>query len=91
MSVSRISDLAAEVSRSTAILDEHLSKNDLPQPSFDPDAPIDAFGGAPDHIESARNNAIEACIELQQLLGGNVNVMIPDVRAILLHAPSNGD
>ncbi|KAF2092951.1 S-adenosyl-L-methionine-dependent methyltransferase [Rhizodiscina lignyota] len=84
--MSRLNDLAAEIAKSTEEVSEYFSTNNLPQPSFEISAPIDAFATAPSDIQNARTKAIEASIELQQLLNGNVNVMIPDTNASSMRA-----
>jgi hypothetical protein len=80
MASSRIQLLADEIGKSTALVDQYLQDNQLPQPSFEPEAPTNAFGNAPSEIQEARDRVIEASIELQQLLAGNFNLLAPTVR-----------
>jgi hypothetical protein len=78
----RITELAEIIASETAILNRYLGSNGLPEPSFSPDAPIDAFGSSPD-IQKAKSNVIEATIELRQLLEGPVKLLLPEVSHVM--------
>ena len=74
---SRITELATLVSANTAKVEDYLRSNNLPFPSFDVDGPVD-LKLSPE-IDSARVAAIEASIELQELLQGPVEALKPMV------------
>jgi hypothetical protein len=78
MTSPRIAELAEIVASQTAVLTHYLRSNDLPEPSFASDAPIDAFGSSPD-IQKAKSSVVEATIELRQLLEGPVKLLLPEV------------
>ena len=69
MSSSRITELAALVQANTAKVDGYLRERDLPFPSFDEDGPVD-FKIESDEIQKARTVAMEASLELYDLLLG---------------------
>lgn len=81
MAPSRIAELASIIASKTAKVDEYLQSHDRPSPSFDVDCPPD-LGIPPDatEIEEARMEAIEASIELQELLQGPASLLRPIVR-----------
>lgn len=69
-------------------MDSYLQSHSYPQPSFAVDAPTQLLpldANNPD-IEEARIAAIEASIELQQLLQGPKSLLSPTVRqAVVCH------
>ncbi|KAL9119188.1 MAG: hypothetical protein Q9187_004259 [Circinaria calcarea] len=69
MSSSRITELAALVQASTAKVDGYLRERHLPFPSFDEDGPVDLKIES-DEIQKARTTAMEASLELYDLLLG---------------------
>ena len=69
MSSSRITELAALVQANTAKVDGCLRERHLPFPSFDEDGPVD-FKIESKEIEKARTAAMEASLELHDLLLG---------------------
>ena len=69
MAMSKILELANIIQTNTAKLDAYLHENHLPSPSFDEDGPID-FGIKSPDAEGARTAAIEAGMELNDLLLG---------------------
>lgn len=77
---SRIAELSAIISTNTAKVDEYLKSHSLPSPSFGEDHPAD-LGIPPDAVEidNARNVALEASIELQDLLQGPASLLRPIV------------
>lgn len=81
MASSDIVRLAGLITASTNILDGHLKVHNLPPPSFDVDGPIE-FGMLAEHpeIERARTTAIEASMELSDLLQGPIALLRPSVR-----------
>ena len=76
----RITELAAIISSNTAKIVEYLRSQNLPQPSFDLNAPIQPIPDAPPEIEEAQTLAVEASLELQQLLQGGDSLILPEVR-----------
>lgn len=80
MSSTRIAELATSVSTNTAKVDEYLKSHSRPSPSFDVDHPAD-LGIPPEaiDIDNARKAALEASIELQDLLQGPTSLLRPVV------------
>lgn len=76
---SRIVELATRILATTTKVDGHLRSNNLLQPSFDIDGPLDLDIKSPE-VEAARISAIEASIELQDLLLGPTMLLRPMVR-----------
>jgi hypothetical protein len=69
--LSLLSSLAADVSKNAAILNEYLQKENLPQPSFSEDAPIDFLPSADDQVViDARVALVSAAKDLHQLAVG---------------------
>ena len=65
---SRIAELAAAVAQHTQKIDNFLTANRLPYPSFDTHGPADL--GLPPEIEQSRIAALQASQELNDLLQG---------------------
>lgn len=82
---SRITHLANIISTQTALIDNHLKSNNLPQPSFNPDAPTEPIKQATAEIKRAQRDVIEATIELRQLLEGPMKLVLPEVCLYLSH------
>ena len=80
MGTSRIGELVALISTNTAKVETYLQAHGLPSPSFDVDAPND-LGIPPDAtaVDDARRAALEASIELQDLLQGSTSLLRPVV------------
>ncbi|KAG8527118.1 uncharacterized protein KY384_008547 [Bacidia gigantensis] len=78
MKTSRVSQLVCSISSNTATVEAYLESQGLPSPSFNVDAPRD-LGIPPDanDIEDARRAALEATIELQDLLQGPTALLRP--------------
>lgn len=76
---SRIIRLAQLISSKTSVIDDYLQRNNLPQPTFDIDGPLDPIKDATDEIQNAKINVIEAAIELRQLLEGPMKCILPEV------------
>lgn len=74
---SRIAELAGAILSNTTKIQEYLRSNELPFPSFDEDAPIDLK--LPPDLNDARIKALEASIELQDLLQGPDQLLLPVV------------
>jgi hypothetical protein len=69
--LSLLSILAADVSKNAAILNEYLQANNLPQPSFSEDAPIDFLPSTNDQgVNDARVALASAAKDLHQLAIG---------------------
>lgn len=64
-----ITELASTIGETITILNNHLTKNSLPTPSFDVDGPP-TYPPLPDEITAARNAALAASHELHCLLLG---------------------
>lgn len=75
--VSRIAELATQISSNTQKIDEYLAANSLPFPSFEEDGPVQLNLSA--EIESARSTVLNASIELQALLKGPDELLRPIV------------
>lgn len=66
-----IKDLALIISKNTAVVEQYLSLNDLPHPSFGVDAPGGSLVPRDDvDIEAARLAVIEATSKLHDLMLG---------------------
>ena len=87
MQATRIAELSAIISSNTLKVDEYLKTHGRPSPSFDVDAPCD-LGIPPEavEIEQSRRAALEASLELSDLLQGPTSLLRPVVR-ILQHGP----
>ena len=79
---SRITELATLISTHTDAVEHYLQSNGLHLPSFNVDGPVQ-LGIQDPKIEAARLAAIEASIELHDLLMGPVALTRPEVSAIL--------
>lgn len=69
MADNRIVQLAREIINNTTKVDAHLNGKGLPSPSFHEDGPVD-FGIQSEEISRARENAVDASLELHNLLLG---------------------
>jgi hypothetical protein len=79
---SRIAELSEAIATHSRMVDDYLSKNSLPQPSFDADGPVDF--NLPPEIEESRAKVLAATQELNDLLQGPRNLIFNhEVRAIL--------
>lgn len=79
MRSTRIADLAAQIQENTAKVDKYLRSNGLPSPSFDEDGPVD-FRIEDEDVQNARETALDASLELHQLLLGPAMCLRPVVR-----------
>jgi hypothetical protein len=71
MGVPRIVELAARIASNTSKVSDYLVANNLPQPSFDVDAPL--YGAVPKNepeIEALRLSVLEDTAELRDLMLG---------------------
>lgn len=75
---SKIIQLAQQILSNTEKVSEHLQSHSLPQPSFDINGPLDFDIKIPS-VEAARLSAIEASMELQDLLIGPTMILRPVV------------
>jgi hypothetical protein len=57
MNAARITQLATIISTQTSLISDYLCANDISQPSFEPNAPIDVV---PACLESARSAVLDA-------------------------------
>ena len=89
MRATRIAELSAIISSNTSKVDEYLKAQGKPSPSFDVDAPGD-LGIPPEavEIEQSRKAALEASLELSDLLQGPTSLLRPVVR-ILPQGPNH--
>ncbi|KAF2734829.1 putative O-methyltransferase [Polyplosphaeria fusca] len=78
MSTSRILHLAQIIAAQTALVDEHISNSGVAAPSFEADAPIEPIQKSNAEVERARVSAVEASIELRQLLEGPIKLILPE-------------
>ena len=80
MLISDIARLARLIVDNTTLLDNHLQAHNIPQPSFHEDGPV-GFGSLGEHpeVEEARKKALEACLELSDLLQGPLALLLPTV------------
>ncbi|CAG8956540.1 hypothetical protein HYFRA_00003929 [Hymenoscyphus fraxineus] len=86
-STSRILELSTIISTNTQKIDTYLLVNDLPQPSFQEHGPLKVLpDGSPPELEQARIEAVEASIELQQLLQGPDSLLTPTINSTALTA-----
>ncbi|CAG8978096.1 hypothetical protein HYALB_00000768 [Hymenoscyphus albidus] len=86
-STSRILELSTIISTNTQKIDTYLLVNDLPQPSFQEYGPLKVLpDGSPPELEQARIDAVEASIELQQLLQGPDSLLTPTINSTALTA-----
>ncbi|KAG9231199.1 putative O-methyltransferase [Amylocarpus encephaloides] len=88
-STSRIVELSNIISHGTAQIDVYLRENNLAQPSFEEHARLSALPeNAPAHLQQAHAAAIEASLELQQLLRGVDSLLMPSTDPTSLTAIS---
>lgn len=73
---SSITDLAAQISENTAIIEHYLRSNELPLPSFLPNGPVNMEIQSND-VEEARIAAIGASMDILDLLQGPVACLRP--------------
>ena len=78
MAHTRIADLAAQIRDNTLKVDHYLQSKDLPSPSFHVDGPVD-FQIEDGEIQKAREMALDASLELHQLLLGPTMCIRPVV------------
>ena len=78
MALTRIAELAGQIRDNTAKVDEYLQSEGLPSPSFDEDGPVD-FKIEDKNVQFAREAAIDASLELHQLLLGPALCLRPVV------------
>ena len=76
---SRIVELAKQILINVNDVNEFLEANSLAQPSFHVDGPVD-FNIKSADVEASRMAAIEATMELQDLLLGPTMLLRPIVR-----------
>ena len=83
-SPSRISELADIISTNTQKINDYLQTHNLPQPSFAVNGPVQPIPLDVQGLQEARTLAVEASIELQQLLQGVDKLLFPEVKASVL-------
>ena len=74
VSNSRILELASIIAENTTKVDQYLTANDLPKPSFEITAPVNLT--LPKTLQAARDAVLDATIELNELLLGPKEVMV---------------
>ncbi|KAF3770022.1 S-adenosyl-L-methionine-dependent methyltransferase [Cryphonectria parasitica EP155] len=84
-----ISLLSESIFRNIKVVDSYLKANNLPGPSFDVDGPtfLD-IGSDGEHVEEARVKALEAAVELVDLLQGPLATLRPLTNGASLQAIS---
>ena len=83
---SRIVDLANIISSNTSKVDDYLKSKGHPQPGFNIDSPIKVLSDNVPDIEAARTKAVEAAMELQDLLQGVEGSLMPAFNMTALQA-----
>lgn len=78
MSTSRIVELAQLIASQTTLIDMHISDNGLSHPSLTLNGPADGITKLSPEITKAKNEVIEAIIELRQLLEGPLKLLLPE-------------
>ena len=78
-SPSRIVQLAQSIFAQTTIVDNHIRENHLPHPSFEEDGPIEVLPHPTEDVKLAKQGLVEALIELQQLIQGPMELLLPQV------------
>ena len=81
----RILELASQISKDTAKVNDYLVSQGLPQPSFGIDGPVNLSLESPE-AEAARLDTIGASMELADLLQGPVACLRPAINASSLEA-----
>lgn len=79
MANSRIVQLARQIAALTQHVDELILKYGVTEPSFQPRSASNESEKPEPAIERAKFEAIEATIELRQLLEGPVKLLLPEV------------
>lgn len=78
MGQTNISKLAETIFRNVKVVDSYLKANNLPSPSFDVDGPtVMEVGADGEHVEQAKIEALEAAMELVDLLAGPLTALRP--------------
>ena len=67
---SSLEGFAQEATDNARIIGDYLRSNGLPHPSFERDAPANAFLSAPNEVLAARSELTEAALRLLQLAQG---------------------
>ena len=80
---SRIVALASVIQEKTAQVDEYLSSNGLPSPTFNPSAPQQPE--LPEAIAACSTAVLEALDELQALMFGPIRFLLHQVDGIVSH------
>jgi hypothetical protein len=86
---SRIADCAAMVARHTQRIDDYLSKQSLPHPSFDTNAPVDL--SLTPELEQSRIIVLQATQELNDLLQGPRDLVFNHRVRTVLRSPSSAN
>jgi len=84
--MNRIAELASIISEHTTKIDQYLTSNGFPTPSFSLDAAVEST--FPEEIIAARNVVLDANMELSELLLGPRQTFI-EYQVWLLHATSS--
>ena len=88
MSSLSITALSTIIEENTAKVENYLQSRGLPLPSFSEDGPVD-FGIRSEEVAKARERAIDASLELHNLLLGPTMCLRPVMRILNLrtHTP----
>ena len=78
-SPSRIVQLARTILAQTTIIDNHIRENHLPHPSFEEDGPVEVLSDPTENVKLAKQDLVEATTELQQLIQGPMELLLPQV------------
>ncbi|KAF2202563.1 S-adenosyl-L-methionine-dependent methyltransferase [Delitschia confertaspora ATCC 74209] len=75
---SRIVALANQISSTVSSLDKEIRDTGHSFPSFTPTAPLELLPNASPDFQKTKDQAIEALIELRQLLEGPIKLLLPE-------------
>ncbi len=78
---SRIVELATKIFANVNEIDNYIQSNNLCQPSFDVDGPLELEIESA-YIRASRESAIDALVQLQDLLKGPKAILRPEVRPL---------
>lgn len=83
----RVAELTASIAKNTAEVNDYLASHGIAPLSFDADVPRELLGDA--RFTVPRDAAINACAELQDLLGGSTrSVFTKSVNLTMAFAPT---
>lgn len=87
MSSARLTDLARTILQQTSLIENHFNANNFPLPSFDEHSQPELSLPSPE-LQQARQEAVEAAVELQDLLMGPAMQLRPVLNAVRIYIES---